>query len=458
MLIQFSVENYLSFQKETILSMLPAKSRIKKEHIIHCNQGKKASVIPLAAFYGANASGKSNFIKAIAFFRSIILGEKDTVKSIPVTPFKLDEDNITKPSRFEIIFKFNGIVYTYGIVISASAVSEEWLFACYTAREVKLFERVTDTEGKTEIVAGPFFAKSIKGGQKAVDLLASILSPRKLFITECFERGGISDLLKPVTDWFENCLHILSPDAKCITLPVKADLDENFLKFFNDFIVSSDTGIAAISSKREPFDPDIHLKNIPSEIKDKILADIEKAKATKAQKAVLTIQGLPKIFNIIIDKTGKVFYVQLKIQHKDNKGKEITFEFFEESDGTQKLMHLTPVLQTSLEREQVYVLDELDCKMHPLLSVAFLNVFLQGVTKHGAKSQIIFTTHDTNLLNSELFRKDEVLFVEKDQGGGSHLTSLAEYQVADGLRIGNGYLFGRFGAIPYLKKMTNILK
>lgn len=150
--------------------------------------------------------------------------------------------------------------------------------------------------------------------------------------------------------------------------------------------------------------------------------------------------------------------MQLKIQHKDNKGKEITFEFYEESDGTQKLMHLTPVLQTSLERERVYVLDELDCKMHSLLSIAFLNVFLQGVTKHGAKSQFIFTTHDTNLLNSELFRKDEVLFVEKNKGGGSHLTSLADYKVADGLRIGNGYLFGRFGAIPYLKKMTNILK
>ena len=118
-------------------------------------------------------------------------------------------------------------------------------------------------------------------------------------------------------------------------------------------------------------------------------------------------------------------------------------------------MHLTPMLLNALQQEQVYVLDELDCNLHSLLSIAFLRVFLNGITKNGARSQFIFTTHDTTLLDSDLLRRDEILFVEKDKTGCSHITSLADYKVSDGLRIGNGYLYGRFGAIPYLKKMGN---
>ena len=113
------------------------------------------------------------------------------------------------------------------------------------------------------------------------------------------------------------------------------------------------------------------------------------------------------------------------------------------------------MLLNALQQEQVYVLDELDCNLHSLLSIAFLRVFLNGITKNGARSQFIFTTHDTTLLDSDLLRRDEILFVEKDKTGCSHITSLADYKVSDGLRIGNGYLYGRFGAIPYLKKMGN---
>lgn len=456
MLVQFSVENYLSFGEETILSMLPAKSRKQKDHIIHCPKGKSVSVLPLAAFYGANASGKSNFVKAIDFFRSLLLGEIDTIKSIPVSLFKLKEENTVKPARFEIVFKHEGILYTYGANLSPKQVREEWLFARFSSFEKKIFERVTDEDGKTKVEAGPILAQSIEGKQKAVDLMASILAPRKLFLTECLERGGVSALLKPVLFWFENCLHILSPMAKCSTLPIRAEQDGKFLEFFNSFILASDTGISAIKSRKEKFDADKHLKDVPENFKRRLLSDIDKIKALQSEKNALLAVYLPSnYFNILIDKKGDVFYIQLSIQHKNDKGKDVPFEFFEESDGTQKLMHLTPMLLNALQQEQVYVLDELDCNLHSLLSIAFLRVFLNGITKNGARSQFIFTTHDTTLLDSDLLRRDEILFVEKDKTGCSHITSLADYKVSDGLRIGNGYLYGRFGAIPYLKKMGN---
>ena len=456
MLIQFSVKNYLSFGEETTLCMLPAKSRIKKDHIIHCSTGKNVSVLPLAVFYGANASGKSNFVKAFDFFRSLILGEIDTIKSIPISLFKLNEKNVDEPARFEIIFKHAGVLYTYGALLSSQTVYEEWLFAYYSSFEKKIFERITNNAGKTKVEAGPIFAKSVEGRQKSINLLASIIAPRKLFLTECLERGGISDLLKPILYWFENCLHVLSPGVKCSTLPILAEQDERFLEFFNDFIVASDTGISTIKSKKEKLDIDKHLKNIPEGFKKRLLNDIEKIKASKLEKdALLAVYSPDNYFNILIDKNGDTFFVELIIQHKNDKGHNVSFEIFEESDGTQKLMHLAPMLKNALQHEQVYVLDDLDCNLHSLLSIAFLKVFMRGITQNNARSQFIFTTHDTNLLDSNMLRRDEIYFVEKDKTGCSHITSLAEYKLSDGLRIGNGYLYGRFGAIPCLKNMPN---
>ena len=454
MLIQFSIKNFLSFGDETTLCMIPGKSRNKKDHIITCPTGKNISTLPLAIFYGSNASGKSNFVKAFDFFRSLILGEIDTTKSIPVSLFKLKEQNLKEPARFEIIFKHEGVLYTYGILISAQAVHEEWLFARFSSFNKRIFERVTDNEGKTKVEAGPLLAQSITGKQKAVNLLASIISPRKLFLTECADRGGVSDLLKPILYWFENCLHVLSPSIKCSTLPILAEQDEKFLEFFNDFIVASDTGIAAIKSKKEYLDVDKHLKDIPEDFKKRLLNDIEKIKALKQEKeALLAVYSPGNYFNILIDKNSNAYFLGLSIQHKNEQGKDIFFEFFEESDGTQKLMHLTPMLKNALQQEHVYVLDELDCNLHSLLTIAFLKVFLRGITNNNAKSQFIFTTNDTNILDLDILRRDEIYFVEKDKAGCSHITSLADYKLVDGLKISNGYLYGRFGAIPYLKDM-----
>ena len=356
----------------------------------------------------------------------------------------------------EIIFKHDDVIYTYGASIAPQVIYEEWLWARFSSFEKKIFERVTNADGKTKISAGPILAQSIYGKQKAIDLAASILAPRKLFLTECLERGGVSDILKPVLFWFENCLHVLSSRAKCSTLPIRAEQDANFLEFFNNFIVASDTGISAIKTQKETFDADKHLKEMPSDFKKRLLDDIEKIKGLKRKgDALLAVYSPDNYFNILINKKGDVFYVKLSIQHKNDKGDNVSFEFFEESDGTQKLMHLTPMLQNALHSEQVYVLDELDCNLHSLLSIAFLKVFLHGIMKNGAKSQFIFTTHDTNLLDTDLLRRDEVVFVEKDKFGCSHITSLAEYKLSDGLRIGNGYLYGRFGAIPCLKSMIN---
>lgn len=455
MLVQFSFENFLSFGEETIFSMIPAKSRNFKDHIISSTNGKRISVLPLAALYGANASGKSNFVNAIGFFKAFVMGDINSVKNIPVPLFRLKADNESKNIRFEIVFKHESVLYTYGTVFSPQRIHEEWLYARFSSHEKKLFERVTNEDEKTTIKAGPSLAKTINGKQKSLDLMASIISPRKLFLTECLERGGVSEILKPVLFWFDNCFHILSPSAMATTLPIKAEQDNKFLDFLNKFIVSSDTGISEITSKKELFNPDKHLRNLSDSLRQRILEDINKKQSMEdGESALFAFYSSSNFFNILIDKNQKTYFVQLIIQHKNNKGENVRFDFSEESDGTQKLMHLAPILQNALKHEQVFVFDEFDCNLHSLLSIAFLKTFLDGIKNKSSKSQFIFTTHDTNLLDSELLRHDEVLFVEKDKDGCSHITSLADYKISDGLRIGKGYLFGRFGAIPYLRKLA----
>ena len=456
MLVQFSFENFLSFGEETTFSMIPAKSRKFKDHIISSTEGKSVSVLPLAALYGANASGKSNFVSAIGFFKALVVGDINTVKDILVPLFKLKENNETKKVRFEIVFKHESVLYTYGTIFSRKRIHEEWLFARFSSYERMLFERVTNEDEKTIIKAGPSLAQTISGKQKSLDLMASIISPRKLFLTECFERGGVSEILKPVLFWFDNCFHVISPSAMATTLPIKAEQDNKFLDFLNNFIVSSDTGISAIKGKKELLNPEKHLSDLPDPLKNRILEDISKLQSIEEKKkGLLSVCTPTNFFNIVIDENKKVYYVQLEIHHKNDKGKDIRFDFFEESDGTQKLMHLAPILQNALKHEQVFVFDEFDCNLHPLLSIAFLKTFLDGIKNKSSKSQFIFTTHDTNLLDSEeLFRHDEVFFVEKDKDGCSHITSLADYRVSDGLRVGKGYLFGRFGAVPYLRTLV----
>lgn len=141
----------------------------------------------------------------------------------------------------------------------------------------------------------------------------------------------------------------------------------------------------------------------------------------------------------------------LTTHHRDHDGEIVHLDLGDESDGTLRLLHLVPALLDLTSNDDVIVVDELDRSLHPHISWLYVDAFLHGVTEHGHRGQMILTTHDTNLLDLELLRRDEIWFVEKDRHAASHLTSLAEFRlVRKDLRIDTGYLAGRFGAIPFV--------
>jgi hypothetical protein len=451
MLLQFSVANFTSIKDEIILNMIPAKSSTMKDHIISDNNKKYTEVLPVATIYGANASGKTNLLKAVSFAQELVLAGTHSDSPIRIIPHLLDTEKEQKPSRFEFIFKYDGIVYTYGFMASANTVHEEWLFAYYTSKESLVFERITKN-GRTEVKPGPRLVADVKRMQ-FIDFVAQGTRPNQLFLTEANEKN--ISLVKPVIQWFKDNLNIIWPDSEYRLLTLRAHKDQDFISFLSKFLQLADTGITGLHCESEEFDPNKHLKDIPAPQRQEIL-DALGAKRFK----VLLLQGPNDIITISRKEEEGIealTFLRLKTEHARTDGSMIDFDLSYESDGTRRLMHLVPMLQDILNRDNVFFIDELDRSLHTLLARFFIQTCIAGVKGKQARGQLIMTTHDTNLLDRKLLRRDEIWFMEKDNAGASHLTSLAEYRVSEGLNYANGYLQGRFEAIPFIGDPKELL-
>ncbi len=448
MLLQFAVENFRSFGDEALLNLIPAKkTREHKDHILSDDQGRSVQAVPAAAIYGANASGKSNLVAAMAFARELIVDGTKGEQAISVSPFRLDATRRSQPSRFEFVVKHDGVLYTYGFLVSAKRVEEEWLFAVYNRQEVRLFERVT-RDSSAEIEFGPQAAET-KEDRQVLDLVARTTRPNQLFLTEANERNV--EKLKPLMRWFRDLLCIVTPEPRYQYLELRAHTDEEFIDDVGAFLHRADTGIEQVATAREKFDPETMFPDMPADIRQAFMSDLN-----SGDKRALFIQDGRQFFTVARDKKlgDEPVLISLKMQHRTSDGGTIDFDPEDESDGTLRLMHLVPILLDLRSSEKVYVVDELDRSLHPLLCRQFVQAFIEESIKGELRGQLVLTTHETELLNQQLLRRDEIWFIEKGQAGQSSLRSLAEYRVRNDLRIDRGYLNGRFGAIPFLETET----
>lgn len=453
MLIQFLVENFRSYEKETLINMLPSKrGRIHPEHILRSEEkGKKVSTLPLAVFYGANASGKSNLVRALKFAQTLVVKGTQGKSTIEAVPFRLTPEKMDKPSRFEFVVKHQDVIYTYGFAVTSQEVKEEWLFANYKRQESKLFERITE-DGKVRLVAGKKLASS-KEEKQRLQFIAEGTRPNQLFLTESNERNV--GQLKPLMEWFQDHLNIILPDSRYSSLVLEAYKDEHFLSFITDFLKLSDTGIHELKLKAKDIDIDKHFAALSDSFKKELIDDL-----SKAPSHAVGIGGQKEFFTLLQDEDKSTKLLGLDVLHKGNDGKIVKFDAKDESDGTHRMMNLAPALLDMQSSENVYVIDEIDRSLHPLLCRFFIEAFLRGVTEKKTQSQIILTTHNTCLLDLGLLRRDEIWFVEKDNEGSSRLSSLSDfkYPVRADLKVAKGYLNGRFGAIPFLGDIRQLFK
>ncbi len=441
MLLQFIVENFTCFEHEVVFSMVSSPANDEHpEHIIQSDVGRKPNILRAAALYGGNAHGKTKLIEALSFVREFVLNGSKVGRPIKVDPFRLDPHKEEEPSRFEVVVDYKGIEYNYGFLVDSVRVHEEWLFVRPNSREVKYFERTTDKDGNVRVEAGPSMVGRKKSEKEFVKFVAQGTRANQLFFTEAVDRN--MDILKPLFKWFNDVLTIIPASARYQPLELRASKEDDFLVYISNFLDKAGTGIKKVFSVKEQLDFDKYMPNLPEEMKEDILSDIDDGGIV----AFIRASG-GQAFTFCKDDQGTPVLLRLKTIHEGKDGGTAEFDFEEESSGTQRLMEILPILVDVKSQEKVYVVDELDRKLHPLLTRLFVSTYLQRC-EGDQRGQLIFTTHDDNLLDLNILRRDEIWFLQKNKLGSSTLHSLSDLKVRPDLKISKGYLNGRFGGIP----------
>ena len=445
MLIRFTVENFLSFKDEVEFSMVPGKARKHKDHVYRDEQRKDLRLLKTGVIYGANASGKTNLIKAMDFAQELIVDGTRANQDITAIPFLLNHENKYRPSKFVFEIKIGAKAYAYRFDVDTERIHSESLYEIRPASEQLIFERVTDAEGLTQVTPGriPF---EDKNDEMNLEFTARGTRPNQLFLTEAVERN--LQYFKEVYDWFRKRLVLIYPDT-ALGSEFGArflNTDDAFQQKFRDLIQLYNVDIDDIDL--EPLDIDAN-QLIPKEKKLDISRRLTELSEDSAARAVLYNPFLKILVNV--DKHDQYhafhFVTIHRVKHED---RNVAFGLIMESDGTNRLFELTPPLirLLSSEDEIVFVIDELDRCLHAHMSRNILDIFLTNAV--GRPSQLIVTTHESGILDLDLLRRDEIWFIEKNRQDASTVYSLEEYAPRFDTDIERGYLQGRYGAIPIL--------
>lgn len=445
MLITFKICNFLSFNEDVEFSMLASNVRELSSHCIKGKSRSEVNILKSAVIYGANASGKSNFIKAISFAKDLIVKGTSAIGG-ENKYFRLDNNNKNKSTKFEFEFKHNGKMYAYGIELSLKdqKIKEEWLFQLLKTTDKPIFERKVLTNGKSEIeIALKFDTET----QNRFEVYKKDIKDNQLFLSEIndknFDEVNNVKAFKDVFDWFQNNLVVISPDSKPEFLSTIID-NEKVKPYFCNLLEIFGTDIKDIQTIEKDLD-----KQFPTELKNKLLEDI------KGDVAGVELGYGKNILRFSKNKNGELKIIEINTQHTLNNSKEmVDFEIDEESDGTQRLIDLIPVLIRSAQNTSTYLVDEIDRSLHPELTKKILETFFFNT--ENIESQLIVSTHESSLLDLSLLRRDEIWFVEKDKNGASQMYSLEQFKPRFDKEIRKDYLQGRFGGIPFITNVENL--
>lgn len=437
MLIEFRVANYRSFREPVTFSMEAADIVSQPPSLDQQNvfQAGEVKLLSSAVIYGANASGKSNLVSALNFMRTLVLSSSRNTQvgePISVEPFRLSTTTEGEPSRFEIVFLTDEVQYRYGFEVNTKEVVNEWLYRLGSIREIRLFSRTPD--------AFEVNARSFREGQPLKDLTRA----NALFLSVVAQFNG--QTAKVILDWFRKFAVNRGVDdyGEEMLRAVAQYESSRFSKVIGQLICRLDVGIDRLEIERVPITPPPSTASMPDELAEPMKAFFE-----------------------ALSKLGSTDNVRVRTGHYryDSEGHALDIVSFDledqESAGTRRLFTLAYPLVRALQNGGVLVVDELDARIHSNLAVELIQLFnSQESNPHHA--QLIFTTHNTNLLGERLFRRDQVWFVEKSRHGASALYSLAEYRT-DGKMERNdasfekNYLSGRYGAVPFPGDLSDAL-
>ena len=445
MFIGFSVSNFLSFKTTQTMSMIASKVARHKQHILMGN-GKK--VLKTGLIYGANAGGKSNFIKAIDFSRDIILEGLEQV-DLNKKYFRIDTSNYKVPGVFEYrLMTQSGKEYSYGIAISYAEkeIISEWLIRIEkNGSETFVFNRDINEDGENITESEIKYEnreEAIRWQVYLEDFGKNISDPlkKKTILSDIAERSGkqvgIFKEILDVYNWFQSII-ILFPTSQYSGLNQMVE-KENVRQFFSKMMQYFDTGIMSVESKQGPMDFDKIFEGIPAEYAEKLKIKISNDITNESVLCKVNNQ----IYSLKKDDDGNI--ITTKMMQNHGNGQDL-FEYADESDGTKRLFDLIPLFYEHNGNRVIFI-DEIDRSLHTNLTRRFLELFYKFTERDN--SQLIATTHDSNLLDLDLIRQDEIWFVERVKDQSSRMYSLNRYKERYDKRVDKEYLLGRYEAVP----------
>lgn len=413
MLLQFNVSNFTSFKDEIVLNVC---ANAQKEHNDILLKYGKERILPSIAIFGANASGKTNIFKALAsaiqFVRTSNAKQINNFNS-DIEPFLLDHQSRKQPTSFHFIYVNNGVKYEYGFQADKQKVYEEYLYAYKTQKPSLIFHRTNVNQYEFSTATKVELTK-----------LSKMNHDNKLFLATA--TAWNSSFTKDAFLWFSEKIEIY--DSKIFDKGFISSLDyqkdPTLLPFMNDLLRNADIHISGYK-----------IKNTENPIRNHFMEQLKLNDVEEEQRHNLFEQGIFTQHNISIH--GKKENFELRLE--------------QESNGTQKLFAYGPLIKEALEKGKTIAIDEIDNCLHPLLIQYLVGLFNNTkINKNGA--QLLFNTHDVNLLDLSKIRRDQIYFVNKDDTTGiSELYSLDEFSPRKSEKIGKGYLLGRYGAIPNIK-------
>ncbi len=431
MLIEFSIGNYRSFKDKVTFSMVAANIKAKDKKVDENNTfavDDQLTLLKSAAIYGANASGKSNLAKAIDFMNWFMINsskETQSTEKIGVETFGLSTETQNQPSFFEIAFILDSQRYRYGFEATPERIVSEWLFYVPKKRETRLFERnyqeFTDTYKYN--ISKTFKGEGIDSKTRHNALFLSVAAQFNVGIAE------------KILDWLTRKLQIISGlhNTKYLNYTVSCLKGNNANRQeVIQLIKKLDLGIREIIVDEIEITPESFSEDIPKELKKILLKD------------------------------GYIKATSIKTVHQkfDHQGNDISVELFDlgnqESEGTKKIVSIAGILVDTLKNGNILIFDEFDARLHPLISKAIVEIFNSQETNYN-NAQLIFMTHDTNLLSNKLFRRDQIWFTEKNKYGATDLYSLVEYPIRNDASFKSDYIKGKYGAIPFIGNLSQIL-
>ncbi|MBR0984667.1 AAA family ATPase [Bradyrhizobium liaoningense] len=425
MLIRFAVENHLSIRDRQELSLVAASIKDTGANIIPADN---MELLPAALIYGANASGKSNFIGAFSFLRRVVNSSYsgfEPKSKIARHPFRLDQKSRTLPTKIDIDFILKGTRYHFGFACTADAFVEEWLYAFPLGKKQVWYYRDANKRSFQ-------FGKHLKGSLRTIEKLTRSNS---LFLSAAAQNAH--EQLTPIFEYlggFSLSYRIENRASDAGTTFSDGSFDKRILAFLQD----ADTGVVGHQFeellKNEAFDQRGFATDLLTILKK------YSPQGGELPDSIEEIGDLKKI----------------SLGHKAAGKRTEFFDLSLESAGTLRLLVLLRPVFEALDTGSLVVIDELDASLHTYICEKIVALFNSRKTNpRGA--QLIATTHDTNLLSAACVRRDQVWFVEKDNAGASTLYPLTDIRTRGTENLEKGYLQGRFGAIPFRGDLTSLL-